>query len=190
MCSEPPSRTLTLVVSSLMMPLASMSSAKPRRCSDVRRQPRALDSKLCLPYKPSSTSAKPLLAQATSFCCHAQAHLGGVAGAVHRHSINKACFGALRHDSFAMCRRIVEESLELYTCSASSPDSEMPAYARNGTIPRAYNELATLMSVTGVAPVAAGHASACSAIWGASSAAVLARMILAHLVVPCWSHIV
>ena len=46
----------------------------------------------------------------------------------------------------------MEESLELYTCSASSPDSEMPAYARNGTVPRAYNELATLMSVTGGAP--------------------------------------
>ena len=48
-----------------------------------------------------------------------------------------------------MCRRIVEQSLELYTCSATSRDSEMPEYARNGTIPRSYNELATLMSVTG-----------------------------------------
>ena len=43
----------------------------------------------------------------------------------------------------------MEQSLELYTCSATSRDSEMPEYARNGTIPRAYNELATLMSVTG-----------------------------------------
>ena len=48
-----------------------------------------------------------------------------------------------------MCRRIVEQSLELYTCSATSSDSEMPEYARNGTVPKAYNELATLMSVTG-----------------------------------------
>jgi len=43
----------------------------------------------------------------------------------------------------------VEQSLELYTCSTASSDSEMPEYARNGTIPRSYNELATLMSVTG-----------------------------------------
>ena len=48
-----------------------------------------------------------------------------------------------------VCRRIVEQSLELYTCSATSSDSEMPEYARNGTVPRSYNELATLMSVTG-----------------------------------------
>lgn len=44
----------------------------------------------------------------------------------------------------------MEQSLELYTCKASSSDSEMPEYARNGTFPGAYNELATLMSVTGV----------------------------------------
>jgi len=47
-------------------------------------------------------------------------------------------------------RRIVEQSLELYTCSgAAGADSETPAEARNGTLPRSYNELATLMSVTG-----------------------------------------
>ena len=66
----------------------------------------------------------------------------------------------------AMCRRIVEQSLELYTCSATSRDSEMPEYARNGTIPRSYNELATLMSVTGDAPnpnfpVPRGSAAVC-----------------------------
>ena len=95
-----------------------------------------------------------------------------------------------RSDLAATCRRIVEQSLELYTCSASSSDSEMPVYARNGTIPRAYNELATLMSVTGVAPAVAGHAGACGAIWAASSAALSARMILARPIVPCWSHLV
>ena len=47
-------------------------------------------------------------------------------------------------------RRIVEQSLELYTCSAGAADSEAPDLARNGTQPHAYNELATLMSVTGV----------------------------------------
>ena len=47
------------------------------------------------------------------------------------------------------CRRIVEQSLELYTCSAGAVDSEVPAVARNATQPKAYNELATLMSVTG-----------------------------------------
>ncbi|KAK9840815.1 hypothetical protein WJX81_006821 [Elliptochloris bilobata] len=46
-------------------------------------------------------------------------------------------------------QRIVEQSLELYTCSAGGADSETPAEARNGTLPRSYNELATLMSVTG-----------------------------------------
>ena len=59
------------------------------------------------------------------------------------------------------CRRIVEESLELYTCSASSRDSEMPEYARNGTVPRSYNELATLMSVTGEIELLISH-SQCS----------------------------
>ncbi len=44
----------------------------------------------------------------------------------------------------------MEQSLELYTCSgAAGADSETPAEARNGTLPRSYNELATLMSVTG-----------------------------------------
>ena len=43
----------------------------------------------------------------------------------------------------------MEQSLELYTCSAGGADSETPAEARNGTMPRSYNELATLMSVTG-----------------------------------------
>jgi hypothetical protein len=46
-------------------------------------------------------------------------------------------------------RRIVEQSLELYTCSAASHDSEMPAPRGNATLPTTYNELATLMSVTG-----------------------------------------
>ena len=51
----------------------------------------------------------------------------------------------------------MEESLELYTCSASSRDSEMPEYARNGTVPRSYNELATLMSVTGEIELLISH---------------------------------
>ncbi|CAL8466168.1 g5704 [Coccomyxa elongata] len=47
-------------------------------------------------------------------------------------------------------QRIVEQSLELYTCSAASADSEMPpAQRHNATVPTTYNELATLMSVTG-----------------------------------------
>lgn len=46
----------------------------------------------------------------------------------------------------------MEQSLELYTCSAGAADSEVPALARNGTQPKAYNELATLMSVTGALP--------------------------------------
>lgn len=39
--------------------------------------------------------------------------------------------------------------MELYTCSTGSTDSEMPAFEGNATAPKAYNELATLMSVTG-----------------------------------------
>ena len=49
----------------------------------------------------------------------------------------------------ASCRRIVEESIELYTCKESAWDSEIPADSQNSTVPRSYNELATLMSVTG-----------------------------------------
>ncbi len=94
----------------------------------------------------------------------------------------EALIGAAPLNPATMRRRIVEQSLELYTCSASSPDSEMPVYARNGTIPRAYNELATLMSVTGVPPIAAGHPSLCGAIWGASSAVVWAHASVG----PCW----
>jgi chloride channel 7 len=55
----------------------------------------------------------------------------------------------------------VEESTELYTCSRSARDSEIPpewdpdgggtggAPKGNITVPRSYNELATLISVTG-----------------------------------------
>jgi hypothetical protein len=58
------------------------------------------------------------------------------------------------HGPAATGRRIVEQSLELYTCSgAAGADSETPAEARNGTLPRSYNELATLMSVTGARAV-------------------------------------
>ena len=43
----------------------------------------------------------------------------------------------------------MEESIELYTCKESAWDSEIPADSQNSTVPRSYNELATLMSVTG-----------------------------------------
>ena len=43
----------------------------------------------------------------------------------------------------------MEESIELYTCKESAYDSEIPADSQNRTVPRSYNELATLMSVTG-----------------------------------------
>lgn len=43
----------------------------------------------------------------------------------------------------------MEESIELYTCKESAYDSEIPADNQNSTVPRSYNELATLMSVTG-----------------------------------------
>ena len=47
----------------------------------------------------------------------------------------------------------MEESLELYTCKASGPDTEFPAEgSRNITVPSSYNELATLMSVPGLGP--------------------------------------
>lgn len=58
-------------------------------------------------------------------------------------------------EGFVQCRRIVEQSLELYTCSAASADSEMPPAQRNATLPTTYNELATLMSVTGEPPIRA-----------------------------------
>lgn len=57
--------------------------------------------------------------------------------------------------------RIVEQSTELYTCSRTARDSEVPpewdpdgggtehGITGNITVPRSYNELATLMSVTG-----------------------------------------
>ena len=48
-----------------------------------------------------------------------------------------------------VCRRVVEDSLELYTCKPGSGDSETPASITNGTAPGSYNELATLMTVTG-----------------------------------------
>ena len=48
-------------------------------------------------------------------------------------------------------RRIVEPSLELYTCKVGAQDTELPAEdGRNITVKGAYNELATLTSVTGV----------------------------------------
>lgn len=53
-------------------------------------------------------------------------------------------------------RRIVEESMELYTCSTDAHQSAIPAdWDRDGggkgniTFPKSYNELATLMSVPG-----------------------------------------
>ncbi|KAL4443355.1 hypothetical protein ABPG75_011092 [Micractinium tetrahymenae] len=58
-------------------------------------------------------------------------------------------------------KRIVEESTELYTCSRTAHDSEIPpewdpdgaghehGISGNITVPKSYNELATLMSVTG-----------------------------------------
>ena len=46
-------------------------------------------------------------------------------------------------------RRVVEDSLELYTCRPGSSDSEIPASASNDTALGSYNELATLMTVTG-----------------------------------------
>ena len=45
------------------------------------------------------------------------------------------------------CRRIVEEELPLYTCTKSY-DSELPD-SSGGNQTRSYNELATLMYVTG-----------------------------------------
>lgn len=45
---------------------------------------------------------------------------------------------------------MVERSLELYTCSGRASDvSEMPGADSNATSFQNYNELATLMSVTG-----------------------------------------
>ena len=46
-------------------------------------------------------------------------------------------------------RKVVEDSLELYTCKPGSGDSELPAAAGNATALGSYNELATLMTVTG-----------------------------------------
>lgn len=45
-------------------------------------------------------------------------------------------------------RRIVEESLELYTCKSNATDSELPDTGSKDT-GKSYNELATLMAVTG-----------------------------------------
>ena len=60
-------------------------------------------------------------------------------------------------------RRIVEESLELYTCKAAGADTEFPAdMGGNSTAPKSYNQLATLMSVPGTVPLAAHvHARLC-----------------------------
>ncbi|KAI7836469.1 hypothetical protein COHA_009686 [Chlorella ohadii] len=57
-------------------------------------------------------------------------------------------------------KRIVEDSTELYTCSRTAHDSEIPpewdpdgkgggSGSKNISVPKAYNELATLMSVPG-----------------------------------------
>lgn len=59
-----------------------------------------------------------------------------------------------------VCSRVVEETLELFTCSRTSHTSQVhggggpgdadgPGGKGNITIPSSYNELATLMSVTG-----------------------------------------
>ncbi|KAK9804251.1 hypothetical protein WJX72_003440 [[Myrmecia] bisecta] len=46
-------------------------------------------------------------------------------------------------------KRIVEESVELYTCSANAEQTDLPPDSSSGSGPKSYNELATLMSVTG-----------------------------------------
>lgn len=46
-------------------------------------------------------------------------------------------------------RRIVEQTLELYTCRQGGSDTEFPAEGGNISTPSSYNELATLMSVPG-----------------------------------------
>ena len=53
--------------------------------------------------------------------------------------------------SLQPCRRVVEDTLELYTCKPGVADSELPAAPGNGTAQGSYNELATLMTVTGAA---------------------------------------
>ncbi|EFN56864.1 hypothetical protein CHLNCDRAFT_144489 [Chlorella variabilis] len=62
-------------------------------------------------------------------------------------------------------KRIVEESTELYTCSRTARDSEIPpewdpdgagGISGNITVPRSYNELATLMSVTAGSAISSG----------------------------------
>lgn len=61
-----------------------------------------------------------------------------------------------RHPSPPLRSRIVEETIELYTCSPVAATSDIPPdwdkvdpSKANITVPKAYNELATLMSVTG-----------------------------------------
>ncbi|KAK9806419.1 hypothetical protein WJX73_004486 [Symbiochloris irregularis] len=46
-------------------------------------------------------------------------------------------------------QRVVESDLELYTCRQGIPQADLPAHVGNGTIPTSYNELATLLTVTG-----------------------------------------
>ena len=60
------------------------------------------------------------------------------------------------HPPTLSTRRIVEDTLELYTCSPAAATSDIPPDwdgadpgRANITVPKAYNELATLMSVTG-----------------------------------------
>lgn len=53
----------------------------------------------------------------------------------------------------ATCRRVVEDSLELFTCKPTAGDSEFPDAPGNSSAQGSYNELATLMTVTGAASI-------------------------------------
>ncbi len=57
------------------------------------------------------------------------------------------CEIAQQAKSWLDCRRIVEEELPLYTCTKGY-DTQLPA-SSSGNQTRSYNELATLMYVTG-----------------------------------------
>ena len=54
-------------------------------------------------------------------------------------------------DSAIARRRVVEDSLELFTCKPTAGDSEFPDVPGNSSSQGSYNELATLMTVTGAA---------------------------------------
>lgn len=72
-------------------------------------------------------------------CCSSSAFI-----AMHEPGMSNSC-QTLR-------RRVVESDLELYTCRQGVPQADLPAHVGNGTIPTSYNELATLLTVTGVLP--------------------------------------